>query len=407
MDALKKDTISKIQTWNNRLFAGKKSMNDLRWVRQNHQKISNYIEKQYSKPSQINSRKSHYSALAVVFREVEIDPKLQKLYATIATQLNALHNKQAENQQLSERQKVNWRSWDEIVGLRDELAKQKTQSHTSLRNYLIVALNTLTPPLRGTIRDMPINKPSDTTNWLELNDKGNAFYHINHDKVSSKMGKDTIELTKEATDVLRESLEQWPRAYVLGNSKIPESTYQGILRKTLHVGINNFRNSYITNWARKKRTIASQKALARLMRHSYGSQQLFYSKHIDDNDEYEPEAEEKYERKEPAIVRAKLPPRIIKVKAKRPDVVYIHEEPKHQVDIEPTSFDRSRWSREYAIKNKDKVKARIKAYFLKHKDSILRKKEIRELNTSNIIEAKPETLAKYNIRFNEHTKRYE
>lgn len=416
MENLTKDSISKIRTWNNRLFKGNKDVDDLSWVKKNHEKIAKYIEKY----DEVNTRKAHYSSLASVFREVLDEPKLQKLYATIATQLNAQYNKKQEHQELSARQKKNWKSFDQILSIRDTLEKNKHKSHTAYRNYLILALNTLTPPLRGNIRDMPINAPRDDGNWLELPPNGNAQYHINKDKVSKKLGKDVIELTPEATNVLRQSLKDWPRTYVLGNDSIPVSTYQQILRKQIKVGINNMRSAYITEWSKKKRTIAQQKELAKSMRHSQASQQLNYNKFIqeveaEDEDEDDekpvdvavPDMERKYQDDEGEIKPSEpLKPRIIRVKPPRRPVIYV-EEKLPDIELEPTGFDRAEWAKLYAQKNRTRLKAYFKQYFLANRDRILRKKLIMEYNTGNTIQPKQDTLTKYKIKFNVNTKKYE
>jgi len=202
---------------------------------------------------------------------------------------------------------------------------------------------------------MAINEPSETENWIEIPDRGNAKFHINQDKVIAKHGKDVLELTKEATDDIKTSLKKFPRKYLLG--KQAESTYQQFLAK-VGVKINNSRSAYITEFNKKQRTTAEKKELARLMRHSPEVADRDYRKLLD-------VAEEKVE-----------------------------------------GFNRQEWSKQYSKKNRKKLNSYMVSYYRKHAHDILRRKMLRELNTKGIKNPKAETLNKYKIYFDKKSNVY-
>ena len=386
MDKLKLTPQNQLKRINNALFKlqGKK-LDDLLWVLKHHKQIAEWIETTYSN---INTKKSMYTALTVVFRDVHPAPALRKKYSDIATALNKDSERDEEKQELDPREQKNWKSYDELVALRDSF--KNANDWLTHRRYILLSCYTMTPPIRSEYKDMRIVSndkaaSSRTQNYFVLpkNPKADAWIIINKDKVSTSHGAEKIRVNDELRDVMRASLKAYPRDYVLGTKPMPVSTFNQLLDST-GVKIDYMRSAYITQFYPGK-SIADQKVLATKMRHSYDTAVRSYFKvkmaPSKENDKATPEHTTAAEAKaEGSGAPAPAP---------------------------APKWNRKTYAREYRQKHQEQIKSYMQQYRKNNSQNLLRTKLLWELNTGNINAPKPETIEKYNIKKNETTGRWE
>jgi hypothetical protein len=134
--------------------------------------------------------------------------------------------------------------------------------------------------------------------------KNKCSYIVNNDKVSntklysSNQQLSIIDIDSQLNDLLNYSIKIYPRNYLFENQKTKLNVSNVTLLDYLKditgldgIDINIMRSVYITN-AYKNSSLNDKKILSYRMRHTIGSQQLYYNKIIDNE---EPKTNENYE----------------------------------------------------------------------------------------------------------------
>ena len=206
--------------------------------------------------------------------------------------------------------------------------------------------------------------------------------------MSKSHGPDQFELSSELNSVINESLEAFPRKYILsaqrnGDYPINKQGFESLLKQCFSpqkVTVDILRSSYITHFYSDPRmTLKMKVELARKMRHSATIAQREYQK-ID-------------------ISNVTHPDNL---------VVSIPELVPEPVVVNKSYFNLREWRKNYRDANKEKININEKAreeYKLK-KDAILRRHLLYNLNSQNTALPKKETIDRYNLKYDENLKRW-
>ena len=85
MDKIDQNIKIKINTWNNSVLLNIHHDSKLRYILKNHKLIYNFVKEKYAN---LNTLKTHISALAVIFRElVGVHSKIYQKYSSISTEI--------------------------------------------------------------------------------------------------------------------------------------------------------------------------------------------------------------------------------------------------------------------------------------------------------------------------------
>jgi hypothetical protein len=199
------------------------------------------------------------------------------------------------NQQLSETEKKNYITYDELLNKLKELISVYNDNPTdnNIKNVLIMALYTLQPPLRNDYYNMKIiYKDSEETDKkqnyiLSINDS--YYVIINNDKVINSHGRGEFIITNR---ILKNILNVYLKThhpqnvYLFQNKDGTPYTKKQIqyiinkmfksINKTLT--IYNLRSAYITDFYNNNLDILSRSELADSMRHTKNTAELTYFK---------------------------------------------------------------------------------------------------------------------------------
>ena len=387
MENLSKTHKDRISTWINNLPQLKGSLTNGNWIKKNHNTIYKDLTERYTNK---NSLKSHLSTLAVVLKELN-SLKPYKLYSDISTAIQKQVSNKAKEQVMDDKRKANFVCFDDIVKRRDELRDRfradKTDNKTNLL-YVLLSLYTYQAPLRQDWKDVIITKKKPPVKTQQNYLWNNKILFLNHDKVvKNAYGRAQIEISKELQDVITESLEAFPRKYVLslindGNKPLGKQNFERLLGEIFapkKLSVDLLRSSYITDkYDNKAFSLKDKEELAKLMRHSASTANENYNK-IDVDCVKNP----------PPVTPMEPPP----------------------TPIEPPQprkyFNLKEYMKKYREEHKEKLKEQRMAYYTAHKDQILRNKILWNLNKArNTKEPSAESMAKYDIRYDEELKKW-
>jgi hypothetical protein len=179
-----------------------------------------------------------------------------------------------------------------VIEIRDKLLKDwmaEPENKQKNMKSLIFCLNTLQPPLRKEILNMPFKKhdPKITNeNYIYKTADGLYHYRINVETKHININNYTLDLSKELSNIIDLSVKYFTRKYLLTSwtihdTPLPYSTVERWL-KNMNFGLNGFRKSYVSNFyeTNKNPSILQIEKLAREMRHSPETQQRYYNKRI-------------------------------------------------------------------------------------------------------------------------------
>jgi hypothetical protein len=234
----------------------------------------------------------------------------------------------------------------------------------------------------------------DGENYMYFNDKDKAVVVLTTYKTQKKFGNVKIELSKELSNVITKSVENYPRTYLLSGKERDEPMSKTSFDKSLvqhfDIGINNLRSAYVTNFYAEHESQAERDKLAKLMLHSSTTAVYKYykvdMKNID-------EAFRENKPKERTMPKAPRPPIIL------PPI----PKPKRW----RSTFDAKEYRRKYRIDHPEKVKVYNARHFAKSKAKIYRQRMLLKLNTKSVKVPREITLDKYKIRYNAEKKMYE
>lgn len=288
MSLLSKANQDRVNTWKSNIDGIPEAIANENLMKY-HEIIYKWIQKKYTN---INTKKSHLSTLAVLLRDHPHYKEAYSKYSSEATQLNLKSVEESKKQKIAPgRDYVSWEN--DIIKKRDELKAIYEADRTDNKKnqqYLIACLYTMQPPVRMDYKDMKIVKQrgNKQSNFIVLNDESsNAVVHINKDKVSATHGPAKNKLSKELTDIIRQSLKDYPREYLLSLQTDPKKpigkqgfeTLMTAAFSPLKVSVDILRSSFISYmYAKKETTLNDKTEIAKLMRTSVTTSDLQYSK---------------------------------------------------------------------------------------------------------------------------------
>jgi len=272
----------------------------------------------------------------------------------------------------------------------EELLKQKTIESTKDKaayyGYLITALTTLQPPLRTdfytSCKFSDGKEIHDGGNYLVIQktkDFTRLFYKVGNDKVSNskyyktKPNLDVIEIeNKELVNIILKSYEMYKRAYLFENNNgqpiKPDTLLQYLKTYTNIKGltVNMMRSIYITTQYNKRISYKDKENLAHKMRHSILTASKNYFKLTEDDKPTNENEEIEQFKKEIELLRIENN----KLKVENENLKQINEPDKNTSDF--------------------KKKRRDVILYANKKGSTI----------------KEDTLNKYDIKYDETTKKY-
>lgn len=190
-----------------------------------------------------------------------------------------------DKQLLTDRQQQNFVKWDELVAVQHQLAGQE-KTLAQWKQYLVVSLYTLTPPVRADYGAMEVHTRRDKTrteNELIWNSKPTFIFRKY--KTAKGYGEVEFPVPKPLADIIR----QWfgvlggVPTYLLGDAEMTPNAFAIYVARTFkaytgkEVGVSLIRHAYITHVYPSLRSLAKKQELARKMLHSTDRQERYIS----------------------------------------------------------------------------------------------------------------------------------
>ena len=230
-----------------------------------------------SKSEKFSTRKVYISAILSTIKDKTTTPIV---YRDALKEFFNLQNEKADSNELTEGQKENEMSWNDILDVQKVLADEEKKTAITWKAYLVVSLYTLNDPTRANYGDMKVSslRPSGTGNELVWG--GPKPYFVFREYKTAKTYGDTVVPVNPA---LKKVIEGWfdflgkTPEYILDveYSNVVLSNYiRDVFRRITGkaVGINLLRHARITHELAKPKTIKVKKELARRMMHSQSTQ---------------------------------------------------------------------------------------------------------------------------------------
>ena len=380
----------KISTWEKKLPELVQD-NNYKWIAKNHKNFYEYITSHYTNK---NTLKGHISVLAGVLRELDTLPRIQKQYSKVATELCLELQDESKKQELLPQRKENFVFFQDIVKRREQFKQLFENDKTNNKNnlsWILLSLYTYQPPIRMEYKDMEIVTvlPKNKKQNYLLNKNGKYYVVIRTDKVIKSHKPAQFELPDELNKVINESLEAFPRKYILstqrdGDHPIGKQGFESLLRQCFspqRVTVDILRSAYITHfYSDPRKTLKDKDELARLMRHSSKIAEREYHK-IDLSNVAHPDA---------LVVTSAMIPSPTEVP---PPVVQKKE-----------YFNLKVWRKKYGDDHKIEINKKARDEYQAKKDEILRRHVLWNLNTQNTAVPKQASIDKYNLKYDENKK---
>lgn len=277
------------------------------WIVSNPEKFKVMLnEHADSKPTAIHKkagasyRKALVQPFYVMFKN---DSNLRENNKQLFEKWNKVYNKlnepiveQNKNNEMSEREKEAYVSFDKIEEKRDNLEKGSM-------NRLILSMYTLIPPQRSgdfystkVYRKPPQGDKKNTENYIILN-KNNSKLVMNDYKTYGEYGQNVINIPQTLKEEIEASLEKKPRKYLIVNNQGKPFADNENPRKDITNFINSrlkslFNNGYYFNLIRhaydtdrRADNEEDRKKQARAMGHSMQTQSNYVKKTITQSDD--------------------------------------------------------------------------------------------------------------------------
>ena len=242
------------------------------------------------------TKKAFVSSIKGLFKHVpglkETYPEALEEWNTRFKMLDKLIFDQIASAEPSDRERVNWVPWKDIVMKERELAYSRYGSS----EHLMLAMYTLIEPLRAdfgvlkVVEKQPPSTDQGVANFIVMQPNGTGQLVLNAYKTSKKYGRFEREIPDALLNVIRASLSTQPRAYlfvdeqgkpyVIKNSYIRYANriFAKIFGKNLTIRL--LRHAFISNLDFNGSTPATLIEHSKMMLHSIGMQQM-YRRHID------------------------------------------------------------------------------------------------------------------------------
>jgi hypothetical protein len=194
-------------------------------------------------------------------------------------------NKRDVRQVLTEKQQQNFVKWPELMAVQERLAHM-AKTVSQWKQFLVVSLYTLNPPVRADYGEMEVHTRRDksrTGNELIWNAK--PVFIFRKYKTAKTYGVVELPISKPLVEVIRQWFEHLggvPK-YLLGETASSSNTFAVYVAETFKrytgkdVGVSLIRHSYITHKFPSLRTIAQKQKNATQMLHSRDLQEKYIS----------------------------------------------------------------------------------------------------------------------------------
>lgn len=238
------------------------------------------------------SKKLYYAVLVSVLRDLKTGKtKLLRVaeaaYRAKMVEYNTRLGEIAQQQIMSEREIGIWLTWEDVLEAYRKLkvaAEENPQDKKLYRDYVILSLYTLVPPLRSDYSPVRITTTDDEQkdNKIVVDSSGVSF--VLHDyKTAKQYGVQRMTFPTELENIIRHwlSLETSGFLFSVNGKAASESWLSGQVRNIMlrltgkASGINILRHSYITYMRRGEQPVIAQNNLAASMLHSNGMSQLY------------------------------------------------------------------------------------------------------------------------------------
>jgi hypothetical protein len=316
--ALKPHELERLSVWYN-YFKSRDELvpankQQIGWVADHWQTIEKYIKDTYSseKGYSGNTLRNHLEGLANILLAIDKNrfKEIVRPFFNLGLSIQQRIDKVSEESKLSKKDLQNFVPFEDLVKKREELATLWAADPKNLKLnmfHLILAVNTMIPPLRLDFTNMSIypsrivdgrsvrasptstEPPNDTNNYLWEYSPGKWAIVINSDKIENKRLKrglsrqimklddeiDNVTDGRKLNTIINESLTADPRNYVLigfkNKESMPASTYNSSLAQMFapkKPTQNVLRKSYVNYWHSKNLSTGNLKQIADRMRHT-------------------------------------------------------------------------------------------------------------------------------------------
>jgi hypothetical protein len=233
-----------------------------------------------SKSEKFSTRKVYLSAILSTIKDKTETPMV---YRDALKSFFKEQTEKADSNELTEEQKTNEMSWDDIMDVQKALAMEKDKNTSMWKAYAMVSMYTLNDPVRANYGDMTVNT-SPTGKGNELIWGGSKPHFVFRDYKTSDTYGDTIVPVNPA---LKKVLEEWFNylgkvpEYILDKkySNIVLSNYIRDVFKRITgkaVGVNLLRHARITKFLSAPKKGKAKKQLAENMMHSRSTQDTYH-----------------------------------------------------------------------------------------------------------------------------------
>ena len=278
-----------------------KDADDFDFIEKYKRQIMSLIEKHPTWGD--SSKEGLYFLVAKDLRENGYE-KYSKLYSEKGFEYMKKNREEEAKGQQTEKEKINYRDHEFFVEILNSMNYDEIQTLNKHYEYLLLSMLILQPPLRTDFyvssQFIRTNDENDHKhNFIRIDRKGGkikVYYIVNNDKVSkTKVYAVNKELSKikienqKLSDLINDSYVKYPRKYLFEIKEKPVSqvTLLSFLKKITKIdGINNdmMRSSYINWYYKNNKSLKDRETLAYQMRHSVLTSMRNYQK-IDETPE--------------------------------------------------------------------------------------------------------------------------
>lgn len=401
---LSKTNLDNISNWYKQLH-NKKAPDNHKWILKEHSSI---VSKVIEKPGKYkdNSKKTFYSTLAKVIRLETgdtLDNPLFIMYSKKSTELAKVDETRREEQLLTEDEKKKWISFSELKKIVEtNHSKMFDGDMSDMYKGLIACCYFYIPPIRVDLGDIHIWKkktklPKDKLNYMIKKD-GLWVFVLREYKTYAKYGEAEVKTTKDLTELIDETLTEYPRKYLLTSvldirKPLGVSGLQKSITNIFGIGISTIRKIYGSHfyklWGGRKSRMLE---LGKKMLHSSST---FYDHYLRFTDE---------EIADPPAESSRMAQERVE-KGKNREIATQTTKGKEistQTDKERLLGDRPftpvEYSREYKKAHPEKARADAKKYFETHREDVLRSKLLRNLNRGMTSTPTQASITKYKLK---------
>lgn len=233
-------------------------------------------------------RKGHGPSSQKVYLSAIKNSNPETFPKVLQEKLNVLYAEQTKKemkQTLTEKQQENFVKWTELLAVQKRLADAE-KTPMQWKQYLVVSLYTLTPPVRADYGEMEVHTRRDKTrtgNELIWNSK--PVFVFRKYKTAKTYGVVELPVPKSLRSVIAKWFEHLGNVpqYLLGETSSSSNTFAVYVAQTFkrltgkEIGVSLIRHSYITHTFPSLKTLKQKQNIATKMLHSRDLQEKYVS----------------------------------------------------------------------------------------------------------------------------------